>query len=139
MAGISFKVHTEGISALKGKMEKAGSKAERDLAIEVARTTEPFVPAKTKSLVNRTHVVGSKVIYPSPYARFLYGGLVYIDPETGSTWARYGTSKVPTNRALNISTAVNPKAQSYWFEASKRQNMEKWEKFAAKAVSDELK
>jgi hypothetical protein len=40
------------------------------------------------------------IIYQSPYAHYLYKGKLYVDPETGSSWAKEGTTKVPTNKNL---------------------------------------
>ena len=60
---------------------QAGSMAEHILAVQVAKDTEPFVPALTKSLVNRTQVIGGTVIYPGPYARYLYFGKVMVDEQ----------------------------------------------------------
>ena len=108
------------------------------MAVQVEKDTEPFVPAQTKSLVNRTQVVDGQIIYPGPYARFLYNGKLMVDPDTGSSWALKGATKVVTGKDLNIKTTVHGKAQSHWFEASKAQNMEKWERVAGRAVDREL-
>ena len=123
---------------LMKKLQEAGPRAAEAVATRIETDTEPFVPALTKSLVNRTQVVDSAVIYPGPYARFLYHGKLMIDPDTGSAWAPKGATKVVTGKNLNISKAVHSQAQSHWFEASKAQNMEKWERVAGKAVDLEL-
>lgn len=123
---------------LMKKLQKAGPRAAHAVAVQVEKDTEPFVPARTKSLVNRTQVVDSSVIYPGPESRMLYNGKLMIDPDTGSAWAKKGATKVVTGKDLNISTAVHSQAQSHWFEASKAQNMEKWERVAGKAVDSEL-
>lgn len=125
-------------AALMKKLHEAGPKAAHAVAVQIEKDTEPFVPARTKSLANRTQVVDDAVIYPGPYARFLYNGKLMIDPATGSAWARKGATKVVTGTDLNISTAVHSQAQAHWFEASKAQNMEKWERVAGKAVDHEL-
>lgn len=125
-------------AALMKKLHEAGPKAAHAVAVQIEKDTEPFVPARTKSLANRTQVVDGSIIYPGPYSRFLYNGKLMIDPETGSAWARKGATKVVTGTDLNISTAVHGQAQANWFEASKAQNMEKWERVAGKAVDSEL-
>lgn len=125
-------------AGLMKKLQQAGPRAAHAVAVQVEKDTEPFVPARTKSLANRTQVVDSSVIYPGPYAGMLYNGKLMIDPDTGSAWARKGATKVVTGKDLNISTAVHSQAQSHWFEASKAQNLEKWERVAGKAVDREL-
>lgn len=124
--------------ALRKKLAKAGPRAAHSVAYQIESDTRPFVPAQTESLANRAQVVDNTVIYPGPYARFLYYGKLMVDPETGSAWARKGANKVLTGTELNIKTNVHGQAQSHWFEASKAQNKDKWVEVAKKAVKREL-
>lgn len=132
--GIKFTVHTEGMDAVKDKLAQGCKKAEHALAVQVMRDTDPFVPMLTGSLTQRTRVVGNAVIYPAPYARFLYYGKVMVDPNTGSTYAQKGGTKALTNRNLVFTKASHPQAQAHWFEAAKAQDLSKWINVAAKAV-----
>lgn len=115
-------------------VDEACKKAAHAVAVQVAKDTEPFVPARTLSLSNRTMVEGSKVIYPGPYARYLYYGKLMVDPETGSSFAPKGGTKVLTDKDLVFSKAVHGQAQARWFEASKAQNIDKWVRVAEKAA-----
>lgn len=110
------------------------SKAEHVVALQIRKDTAPYVPMLTGSLNQRTQVVGNTIIYTGPYARFLYYGKVMVDPNTGSTWAPKGGTKVVTDRNLVFTTDFHPQAQSHWFEASKAQNKDKWLRVAQKAV-----
>ena len=132
--GIKISVHTDGFDAVKEAIAKACTRAEHVLAEQIEKDNQPFVPAFTESITQRTRVDGSAVIYPGPYARFLYYGKVMVDPNTGSTYAPKGGTKVLTDRDLVFSKAVHPQAQSHWFEASKSQNLDKWVRVAEKAV-----
>lgn len=125
--------------ALMEKLAEAGPRAAHAVAVQIAKDTEPFVPARNKSLVNRTQVVDNMVIYPGPYARFLYYGKLMIDPDTGSPFARLGATKEVTGTDLDIKTDVHSLAQSHWYEASRAMNKKKWVKVAEKAVERELK
>lgn len=131
---LKFTVYTSGMDALKSALAQACTKAEHAVAVQVKRDTEPFVPALTGSLTQRTRVIGNEVVYPGPYARFLYYGKVMVDPATGSTYAQKGGTKMVTDRNLVFSKAMHPQAQSHWFEASKAQNLDKWVRVADKAV-----
>lgn len=111
MPRLKFSMQTRGVNELKKRMATASQRAKHALAIQMAKDTDPFVPARTKTLAKGTQVVDDTIIYPGPYARFLYYG-----------------------KNLNISTAVHEKAQSHWFEASKAQNKEKWIRDAGRAV-----
>lgn len=138
MSFLRISVSEDFTEILRQKLEKAGPRAAHAVAVQIAKDTEPYVPALTKSLANRTRVVENTVVYPGPYARFLYYGKVMIDPVTKSAWARKGATKVVTGKDLNISQSVHSQAQDHWFEASKAQNIEKWVQVAGKAVEKYL-
>lgn len=131
---VTFAMHFGGMEAIKDKLAESCTRAESIVGQQVIKDTEPFVPALTGSLTIRTRLDGNKIIYPGPYARFLYYGKVMVDPQTGSTFAPKGGTKVLTNRDLVFSKAMRPQAQSHWFEASKAQNLDKWIRIAEKAV-----
>lgn len=132
--GVTFSMHFGGMEAIKDKLAESCTRAESIVGQQVIKDTAPFVPALTGSLTIRTRLDGNKIIYPGPYARFLYYGKVMVDPQTGSTFAPKGGTKVLTNRDLVFSGAMHPQAQSHWFEASKAQNLDKWIRIAEKAV-----
>lgn len=125
---LKFSVDMSGMDEVKRQLARACGRAESVLAQQVMKDTTPFVP------VQRTRVVGNEVIYPGPYARFLYYGKVMVDPATGSTYAPKGGHKVVTDRNLVFNTTMHPQAQAHWFDASKAQNMEKWVRVVDKAV-----
>lgn len=132
--GVTFAMHFGGMEVIKDKLAESCTRAESIVGQQVIKDTVPFVPALTGSLTIRTRLDGNKIIYPGPYARFLYYGKVMVDPQTGSTFAPKGGTKVLTNRDLVFSKAMHPQAQSHWFEASKAQNLDKWIRIAEKAV-----
>lgn len=142
MAGFQFKLDVKAFARDMDKLDRrvrlSGEGAEHAMAVQMAKDTEPYVPAMTKSLANRTRVDDDTIVYPGPYARFLYNGKLMIDPKTGSPFAAKGATKVVTGRNLNISTAVHGKAQPHWFEASKTQNLEKWRRVAGRVMQREF-
>lgn len=133
---VKFNVRFNDAPALN-RLRTKREEAEHKVAEEVLKDTDRFVPARTRSLANRAHVVDNQVVYPGPYARFLYYGKLMVDPNTGSPFAPKGQRKVLTDRNLVFSRAVNPDAQSHWFEASKAQNLEKWVRLAAKEMDED--
>lgn len=116
-------------------IEKDAKRAQEILANQVKQDTDQFVPAKTGSLATRARVDGNHLIYPGPYARYLYYGKLMVDPETGSSYARKGSTKTLTGKDLVFSKATHGKAQAEWFEASKALNLDKWKRVFAKAVT----
>ncbi len=115
-------------------IDKMSSKAEHAVAVQMMKDTSPFVPARTGSLDQRTYVDGDTVVYPGPYARYLYYGKLMVDPNTGSSYAPKGGTKVLTDKNLVFNKTMHPQAQSHWFEASKAQNKEKWIRVAQNAM-----
>lgn len=120
--------------------------AELVLATQVMKDTARYVPARTKSLIKRTHIInGNTIVYPGPYARYLDEGKAMVDqfgrrpfPTVDGPRFHRGAVLHATERNLNISKSVNPLATSHWREVSKRANNEKWRRVAAKAVQNGL-
>lgn len=129
---ISFKVKTSDFSTILPSTDKA----EKILATQVMADTDKFVPALTGSLTQRAHVEESTIVYPGPYARFLYYGKVMIYEPTGSTWAPKFEHKVVTGRDLVMGKSMHPLATSHWFEVSKAANLEKWLRVAGRLIKN---
>lgn len=129
---ITINVRTDDLDSILPSVNKI----EQTLAEQIMKDTDKFVPALTGSLTQRTHVDGSTIVYPGPYARFLYYGKVMIYEPTGSTWAPKGEHKVVTGRDLVMHTTMHAQATSHWFEVSKAQNMERWLKVAERLIDD---
>ena len=148
---LTFKVQTNLSEALAAAMGKAATRAEHIVAVQAAKDTSPYVPFLTGSLDERTHVSGSTIIYPGPYARYLYYGKVMVDSKTGKGPSHYvdkngneqiqfrkGAVLQATDKNLVFTKYFHNQAQSHWFEASKALNLEKWRDVAGKALKLEL-
>lgn len=151
MAGVRFTVDASGLGKAKKKLFEASTLAEHAIAVQAMNDTEPYVPALTKSLVNRTQVFGGTIFYPGPYARYLYYGKVMVDEhgngprhfidKYGNEVIRFpkGSKLHATDKDLVFNHATHPQAQAHWFEASKAENLKKWIQKADEAVKNELK
>lgn len=147
---LKFKVHFDGLNAMLEALADGASKAERTVAIQAEKDTRPFVPADTLSLANRTTVRGNLIIYPGPYARYLYHGKVMVDEhgngprhyidKNGNEVIRFpfGSKLHATDRDLKFDKTTHKLAQAHWFDASKARNLEKWLKIAGEEITDEL-
>lgn len=129
---LTIKVKTGDFDSVLPSMNKA----EKALATQIMKDTDKFVPALTGALTQGTHIEESTIVYPGPYARFLYYGKVMIYAPTGSTWAPKDQHKVVTGRDLVIHPTMHAQATSHWFEVSKAQNMETWLKVAERLVNN---
>ena len=130
---LKFTVHTD-LSGIGPMLRNASDKAQTAVAIQAQKDTSPYVPALTGSLDQRTRVDENQIIYPGPYARYLYYRKLMVDPATGSSYAPKGATKVLTDKNLVFNKAMHSQAQDHWFEASKAENMDKWLRVAGKAV-----
>ena len=135
---LKFEVHTNLDESLSKKLAAASTKAEHAVAVQAAKDTSPYVPMLTGSMNLRTQVVGGTITYPGPYARYLYYGKLMVDPNTGSSFAPKGGTKVVTDKNLVFTQSFHPDAQAHWFEASKSENLDKWIRVADKAVKNGL-
>lgn len=148
---LKFEVHASLDEAIAKKLSVASTKAEHAVAVQAEKDTSPYVPMLTGSLDARTQVDGGNIIYPVPYARYLYYGKVMVDSVTGKgpmhfidkmgneqIRFRKGATLKPTDRDLKYTKSAHPQAQDHWFEASKAQNLDKWLRVAEKAVKNDL-
>lgn len=135
---LKFEVHADIDKTLAKRLSESSAKAEHTIAVQMEKDTTPYVPMLTGSLMERTRVVGDSIVYPGPYARYLYYGKLMVDPNTGSSYAPKGGTKVLTDKNLVFNQASHPQAQDHWFEASKAQNLDKWLRVAEKAVKHEF-
>lgn len=124
-------------------------RADHILAQQVKSDTEKYVPMLTGSLVNRTRVEGNTIIYPGPYARYLYHGKVMVEAGTGrgpmrivdklgNEYIRFrkGAKLTPTSRPLQYTTDFHKEAGPNWFGRSKAKNLPKWLRVAERAVNN---
>lgn len=138
MAGVKFTVKDYFTAEAAKKLAKNSTRAEHAVAVQWQKDTSPFVPALTESLDIRTKVDGGYIIYPGPQSRMLYYGKLMVDPNTGSSYAPKGGTKVVTDRDLVFTKSVHPQAQSHWLEVSKAQNLDKLLRIAEKAVNHDF-
>ena len=118
------------------QVERNAERAQEILAVRAMHDTDQFVPAKTGLLTNMSRVEnGKQIVYLGPYAQYLYHGKLMVDPGTGSSYAKKGSTKTLTGKDLVFSKAMHGKAQSEWFEASKSLNLDKWKRVFARAVT----
>ena len=101
----------------------------------------PFMPMRDGLLIATTcarsqAIAGSGQVVAAapPFGRFLYEGLVMVDPLTNSPWARKGAKKVVTDRPLNYSKKAHPRVKDHWFEEAKKNNFRKWVDMTKKNV-----
>lgn len=126
-------------------LDGRAAKMEKALAWQILKDTMDFVPALTGSLSARSYVRGSNIVYPGPYARYLWYGVAMVNsatgkgpmyiPDVGYRWPKGAVLK-PTARPLKFNTSMHKDAQARWMDASKARNMEKWKRMAARIYTE---
>lgn len=118
-----------GAMLRKRNLEKAG-KVQLDLDAAVIRYAIPYCPFDTGTLANSPLSASTpgKVIYPGPYAHYLYYGKVYgpsfpiFEDDSGvpTKWrSRRGVKKHPTGKDLTYRTGTHADAGPFWIERMK--------------------
>ena len=118
--------------------EERHRRAQQWLGDRVLEDSKACMPLQTGSLQQRSHVEddGKKVVFPGPYAGYLYRGKVMVDRDTGKgpmkiptgpgeyiLRFRKGAKLVPTARNLTYS---RPEAVPAWFEHAKAKHVHFW-------------
>lgn len=76
---------------------------------QVLQLSEPYVPFDQGGLLQSGRIVnGTDIVWSTPYARYMWNGIVYVDPElncagflTENGWrSRKDVQKVPADRKL---------------------------------------
>lgn len=95
------------------------------LGNQVLQDCRQYMPRRSGSMSQRSYVDegGRKVVFPGPYARMQYGGLVMVDELTGSPYARLGATKVVTDRKLTYSS---PTAVDHWYDTAFANHGQVW-------------
>jgi len=111
-------------------------KAQYWLDSQIMTDMVPLMPMDTGTFIASTiaqsaAMAGSGEVIAGigPMGRFLYEGLVMVDPDTGSPWARAGVKKVVTDQPLVFSRAG---AVAYWFDETKTMHLTDWVNGVAK-------
>lgn len=115
------------------RFEGQYTKAQYDLDSTVMTDMVPYMPMQTGTFINVTRGMsqaiagfGKVVAAAPPMGRFLYNGKLMVGERTRSAWAAKGEKKVITEKDLDFSEHANPKAQSQWFEAAKKDHGKVW-------------
>ena len=118
------------LSSVKDELEKldflARNKVLKFAANEIMRLSDDYVPFDSGTLKNSAYVteLGDEIVYPSPYAQYMYQGKLMVDPITkkgafydpitNRYWSRPGVKKELTDTPLNYAGA--PKRGAHWTE-----------------------
>lgn len=108
---------------------ESGGRVQQFIDKTVIDLSIPYCPFETGLLANSpynaTEIGSGLVVYPGPYARYLYFGEVYgpnipiFDDDSGEPTGWFsppGKKKHPTGRNLEYDQTINPLAGSHWVE-----------------------
>ena len=135
MSAFSVKTDVKGILDLRRKFAPGGVMQVR-VDEAVVRFSTPYVPFQSGVLadspVRATQYGSGVVVWPGPYAHYMYYGEVYgpnypvFEDDTGEPtrwWSPPGKTKVPTGRPLKYSTEGHALAGPFWVDRMKAERM----------------
>jgi hypothetical protein len=121
---IKLKLETEN---LQERVEDVLNNPDTMLEIHntLFRYCDPYVPMQTGVLAHTVEVTPEHVLYTSPYAHYMYEGIVYgpnipIYQDIGGTkvivgWRSIpGRTKTPTGKDIEYNHERHPLADSHW-------------------------
>ena len=140
-AGISLKLawNPAFVSAANSVLSRGGE-LQKVIDATILESIEPYMPFDTGELRNsgyRNTVIGSgKLVWRTPYARYLYHGLLMVDPVygkgafhdpvTGRYWSRRGVKKIVSDTPLKF--RGGGKRGARWADRWVSDNLEAFEK-----------
>lgn len=72
------------------------------------------IPFENGILAGNVSIEEDGIHFKSRWAHYLYKGILMVSPTTGSSWAKSGEEKVPTNKHLKYSHEKHQLACAEW-------------------------
>lgn len=139
---VSFKFNT---AQTVMKVEGAAKRAIAETAQKVLDDCNEYVPNDQGELVSSSEsssdIPSGKLVWNTPSARFLYHGILMIDPKTGSPFARKKQYKIVKKPEVKLKyyKGKNGKAGSHWCERAEADHGEEWKNIYEETFGKELK
>ena len=101
----------------------------------------PYMPMLTWSFIKQSQahsepvMANGELVYPGPFAHYLWEGVLYIDPQHGigaffsedfGFWSTPGVAKLKTSTPLEFNREANPNAGPRWTERAASDLLNKW-------------
>ena len=111
---------------------------------QIVSDCTPIVPHRTGALRQSVHypegIEGDIIEWQTPYAHYMYEGIVYVNPRTMKSgylgrdgmWHGWKGKKTISSKKL---TYYSEGTGSHWFEEAKTQHKEDWRETAANALN----
>lgn len=138
---VSVKINSAQIAV---QIRAASEKALAVCAQQALADCNEYAPDDRDGLINSSYIhsdiAQGELVWSTPYARYLYHGILMVDPKTGSAYAREGQTKVlssPKNE-LDFDKLKNPKAGSHWCERAKAEHGEEWRQIYEAVLKKEM-
>lgn len=126
VGNVSIKIDTK-------RIDRNLKEAQKLLNMQVVADCDPLIPFQQGALRNSVNypqgIYGGEIEYNTPYAHYMYEGIVYgpnipIRDAGGNITGWYSPpSKHPTGRPLAYHTAGTG---DHWFEKAKQQHKQEW-------------
>lgn len=138
---VTVSINSAQISA---KISAAGERAVGITAQQILADMNEYVPDDQDGLKDssaiHSDIAHGELVWATPYARYLYHGILMVDPKTGSAYAREGQTKVKASPEvrLKFDKLKNPKAGSHWCERAQADHGDEWQQIFEAALRKEM-
>ena len=113
-------------NAVKMRIQGASERAVAEVSKQVLADCNEFCPEDHGVLKNSSEIHSDfkkgLLVWSTPYARYLYYGILMVDSVTGSSWARKGSMKVLTDKPLHYA-----KGCKLWCEKARETYNKDWQ------------
>lgn len=99
---------------LKKRGLEDGGKVQKFFTNTVYKYSDPYTPFQNGIFKENVEIKADSIKYRSPQASFLWNGLLMVDPETGSAYARKGVSKVLAQPQIALNYNQAPMRGKKW-------------------------
>lgn len=118
-------------NAVKMRIQGASGRALKETMGQILSDCNEFCPKDQGTLrdssISHSYIISFfgvteiRLVWCTPYARFLYYGLLMVDSVTGSSWASKGGTKILTDKQLHYANGCK-----LWCEKAREMYNEDW-------------
>lgn len=132
------------VPKIMGKVETANQEALVELGNDIIADSNKLAPwgegDLIASAINNSDLKNGIIVWDTPYAQYLYYGVVMVGEKSHNPWAKRGEKKVVKDpeQMLNFATD-HQDSQMMWFQKAKDIHCDQWIKEYQKALYKAMK
>lgn len=119
------------VPEIMGKIEAANQEAIEEMGEQILADSNKLAPWGEHDLIesslNNSDLKNGIIIWDTPYAQYLYYGVLMVGEKSHSSWAKRGEKKeVKTPEQMLNFAQDHQNSQMLWYEKAKDINLDQW-------------